>query len=221
MLATFIARGCMRLTGHPPVRDRVAWIHLAQHYGLPTRLLDWSLSPLVALYFAVQDEAHHNKDGCVWALHPYALNFLYVQSNAVLSATNRRVEPLIDSAFDSEAPEPEAPVIATIAAETDFRMFVQQAAFTIHRNSDSLNDPQPLADASGPMPLMFKFIVPSADKEPLKAWLRTAGISRASLFPDLVNLTGDMKERDAFDRRHGFDSTQTVQPDLLFDTSEQ
>ncbi len=37
----------------------------AQHYGLPTRLLDVSLNPLVGLYFACNEEQHHDKDGTV------------------------------------------------------------------------------------------------------------------------------------------------------------
>lgn len=37
----------------------------AQHYGLPTRLLDVSLNPLVGLYFACNEEEHHDKNGAV------------------------------------------------------------------------------------------------------------------------------------------------------------
>lgn len=37
----------------------------AQHYGLPTRLLDVSLNPLVSLYFACNEQKYHDKDGAV------------------------------------------------------------------------------------------------------------------------------------------------------------
>jgi hypothetical protein len=60
----------------PPVEDKASWFALMQHYGAPTRLLDWTLSPYVALYFAVEEKTPEKNDvegmddrySAVWAM---------------------------------------------------------------------------------------------------------------------------------------------------------
>lgn len=65
------------------------WMILAQHHGLPTRLLDWTLNPRVALYFAVgrNEDEHQDVDGVLWLFRFHARDARYRAPNRVWTAS--------------------------------------------------------------------------------------------------------------------------------------
>ena len=185
--------------------DRLGWLMLGRHYGLPTRVLDWSWSPLVALYFAAQEDKNTpGIDGCIWALEPGRMNLQMMGDRRFLAADEPRVLDIAEIAFESsmDAFRAKTSVLVDKAfavgtREIDPRVLVQQGAFTIHADGADLADLDYVYPRDPPPapPWRRVFRVPSASKSWLLEVLGAVGIRKSSLFPDLGALAEDIKLR--------------------------
>lgn len=108
-----------------PTHDLGLWAEYAQHYGVPTRFLDWSENPLVALYFACKDKTE--LDGCVWLIHKYNYNnFLHQNTNIPSNKTNHEN---VTDILNGES-EIEYPILYT-PYYVDARMSAQKSYFMV------------------------------------------------------------------------------------------
>lgn len=179
----------------PDKTDQLGWLAVMQHYQTPTRLLDWTESPLVALYFAVRDEP--KQDAELWAMLPWALNMeagigwgLPILANA--PALRYLVhEPYWAGTAEALAKKegldaPQQRPLAVLLRRTFARMVAQRSAFTIHpRPLDGHAITAILSDAKH----LVRYLVPAARKVDLLAALDRLGINHQSVMPDLEGLS--------------------------------
>lgn len=183
----FIQRARTRYPDCPVDTDLPGWFLLMQHYGLPTRILDWSESILVATYFAVCDAKHRNEDGAIWALAGALLNEEQFDQRVLVAVGNRPVSTLFDQAATITAAEPCAFTAAISSHHTDTRMMSQLSEFTIHGTDEALEN------LPNNEKFVMKFIVPKTAKASLRDALKLFGISEAALFPDLGHLASEIR----------------------------
>ncbi|NEU96930.1 FRG domain-containing protein [Bradyrhizobium uaiense] len=187
----FRSRAAIRVASAPRYGDFAHWLSLMRHYGLPTRLMDWSRSPLVALYFALAylfESADPPEDSVLWILDPHRLNQIenYDQVGSLTPSINSEMcDPMVLPAFRADVIEPER-VLAVMAHDVDLRIFVQQGCFTIHSSRLALNLRQDHTL------FLFPIIIRAEHAKQVASELFTAGLRRGDIFPDLGNLASEL-----------------------------
>jgi hypothetical protein len=185
LLARFQRRAIPRIGGDRIPSNSFEWLFLAQHHGLPTRLLDWTASPLFALYFAVCRQIPSGNGAAVYALDPFRLNQVLNEQHCLFGAGNKTVRDRLQAAFRDTTCQSDAPA-ALNSSETNLRMQVQLSCFTVHATA------QPLESCDQNGLYLARFHVPNFAHNQIKAQLGGLGVTRSNLFPDLYNLARDL-----------------------------
>lgn len=192
----FRTRAAIRYPQLPLYDDHAGWLSLMQHYGLPTRLLDWSRSPLVAAYFALESylnpSLHDGEvDAAIWVLSPHLLNLRYAGTGVTPALSSRTCDYLVKSAFkhaESSNTRRARSVIAAMATETDLRMFVQQGCFTVH--DEQFPSLEVLDDAHS---FIWRIVIPQEIVRDFARQVQILGFRVGDLFPDLEHLADEFK----------------------------
>lgn len=161
-------RMARRFVQHQPLSD-IEFLVLAQHYGIPTSLLDWTINPLVALYFACLPA--QNEEGSEIAVNGEVIQFnttgfhtISKPETVALYKETRSRPILLDTAF------------------MNARTLAQDSLMTLHCEGETSIEAVPV------------FSVVHEHKTQIRTALQLFGISETRIFPDLTVAAQAFKE---------------------------
>jgi hypothetical protein len=174
LLVDKFARECVPFLEFEP-KDDWDLLALAQHHGLPTRLLDWTHSSVAALWFAVRQPPELTEDGekpekgTVWVL----------------------CADLEDFQLDTKATSPLDNKLRTLIVRPKAisrRIVAQSAVFTVHKLMDNRSNFIALDKYARYKKKLMKLIVPPEAFPEIRKDLNMLNVNAASVFPDLDGL---------------------------------
>ena len=175
------------------------WISLGQHHGLPTRLIDWTHSPNVALHFLTEDMSTYNVDGAIWMVNYVALrehlpdelktpilskDIFYFSSMELKETIGNSIEELYN--FSSRNTNT---MVFFEPPSLDDRIINQFALFSFMLDPDS----SPLDWLKNHPKYLKKVIIPSGLKWEIRDKLDQANISERIIYPGLEGISKWLK----------------------------
>ena len=178
----------MRLNRPPAPEDNLGWMQVAQHHGLPTRLLDWTQNAAVALFFACYERP--DVDGLVVILNPIELN----------QSVDPKISRIMDSERDSAVIQPYLKLggrlnnrgrrtIALNPAWNNERIALQHGCFTLHGSRKFELD-------TNQAPSLVYVPVLHEHKESLLNELERVGIGEMFIFPEPEHVCSYLRRKE-------------------------
>lgn len=179
-----------------------------QHYGVPTRLLDWTENPFMGLFFAVMSvncersstgRISFKKETAVWVLDPVAWNRHALGSQSfsggILSTEESELAPYapgLESDLMNDLP------IAIYGAYNSQRIVAQRGAFTVFGTRthpmEQLHQAQRF-----PATCLQKIVITKSGLHEMRKTMMEYGITDSVVFPDLTGLARELKRHYKFE----------------------
>jgi hypothetical protein len=181
-----------------------------QHYGIPTRLLDWTENPFIGLYFALMGPAFKGSfigdkaeltflnDAAVWMLDPVAWNAHALKHLGF----DRGILTPVDEALSSYTPPSRFDVmnvhpVAMYGAHNSPRIVAQRGAFTIF-GKGIVGMESTFSSEKFPKECLIKIVLEKQDLPDIRRSVLSNGITESVVFPDLDGLAKEIKREFQF-----------------------
>ncbi|WP_019639972.1 FRG domain-containing protein [Paenibacillus fonticola] len=165
------------------IQNDYEWMIHAQHFGIPTRLLDFTQSHIIALMFAVEtaftettDDDTEPRDAVVWFLDPKKLNPLH----------SHRTDLIVLSERDIRLDELSGPVIVQ-GRKLNSRINAQNGVFLYFQDTAV-----PLEEQVNSEDILRKVIISGKHKKDILASLYAMGIGFTQIYPELSSIAKDI-----------------------------
>lgn len=179
-----------------PMENDWEWLFYMQHYGVPTRLLDWTESPLVAAYFAVKDcKAEQDAPSAIWVLDPLewdatALGEIKIDGSPLYPDEDTQ-------SYYLPSKRPAQYPLAVYGTHNSARIVAQQGVFTVFGSSE---EPMNRLVEQGVFPesSILKITIPADSISRVAGDLAALAFTESVVYPDLEGLAAEFKASFGF-----------------------